>query len=301
LEWVLAIDEDYELNPVKVVLPPAADGQPPGDPLLVVDGNKERLKEALDKFFNAIISSYDQIPLGMKQVCVLLKNEVEVKFPSAVLFTMGGYYFLRLVCPSIVSPEGFGILDRVISQKERRPLILISKVLQNLANETAFKEEYMEVMNDWMARAKPKMNEFLSKLSQGPFQHIPLNYSDLDVHVTPDEFHSLTGFVSRSFSKLQKKISENPAIVSNIGYPLMDNLEKILNEISALEAQTAAMETEASEKSKKKKDKEKEREKEKEKDKEKEKEMEGSSGSRDSLRSRRNTDIALEPSSSKKQ
>jgi len=175
----------------------------------------------------------------MKQMCVLLRHEVEEKFPSAVPFTMGGYYFLRLVCPSIVSPDGFGILDREIDQKARRPLVLISKILQNLANETAFKEEYMQVMNEWMAEAKTKMNDFLMKLAQGPASTEAIDYTGIDLAVTPEEYKTITTFLTRTLPKFQKRFGEPPTLTEQMGDPLFDILEGTLNRIAAVDAEVA--------------------------------------------------------------
>lgn len=118
---------------------------------------------------------------------MLLSREVKKKFPSALNYTVGGFYFLRLICPSIVSPDGFGVISSSVPPTARRPLVLISKViqvrrvdtfsanicttghpltfLQNLANETVPKEAFMSVVKDWMNSVKPQMEQFLSSLA----------------------------------------------------------------------------------------------------------------------------------------
>ena len=54
--------------------------------------------------------------------------------------------FLRFFCPALVSPESFGLL-RSVPPYARRALVLVTKVLQNLANQQPFKEQYMAPLN----------------------------------------------------------------------------------------------------------------------------------------------------------
>lgn len=44
-------------------------------------------------------------------VCKTLRSQVTRKFPESYYTVIGGYYFLRFICPAMVAPDGFGILD----------------------------------------------------------------------------------------------------------------------------------------------------------------------------------------------
>ena len=82
---------------------------------------------------------------------------------EAVFRAMGGFFFLRLICPALLAPQFHGLLDepphpvhstssccastllltRLVwfvlpdgEQMAQRQLILVTKVLQNLANDT---------------------------------------------------------------------------------------------------------------------------------------------------------------------
>ncbi len=70
--------------------------------------------------------------------------------------------------PFITSPDGFGLYHRPIDQSGRRNLILVGKVLQNLANDALFgaKEAYMVGMNPFMGRALPQLQRYVSDLGQ---------------------------------------------------------------------------------------------------------------------------------------
>jgi len=53
---------------------------------------------------------------------------------------VGGFVFLRFICPSIVTPDGHKIINETIPSDARRPLVLISKVIQNISNEVDVKK-----------------------------------------------------------------------------------------------------------------------------------------------------------------
>jgi hypothetical protein len=57
-------------------------------------------------------------------------------------------------CPSLLVPQTYGLVKEHTHAKTHRTLILIAKVLQNLANKNDFsgKEEFMEVMNGFIER-----------------------------------------------------------------------------------------------------------------------------------------------------
>jgi GTPase-activator protein for Ras-like GTPase len=52
---------------------------------------------------------------------------------------VGSLLFLRLICPALISPEGWEITGK-ITRETRRGLILMSKIIQALANGTKTKE-----------------------------------------------------------------------------------------------------------------------------------------------------------------
>jgi neurofibromin 1 len=64
---------------------------------------------------------------------------------------VGTVIFLRFINPAIVSPCESGIVDRQPPQKIKRGLMLVSKILQNIANHVEFsKEQHMLPFNDFV-------------------------------------------------------------------------------------------------------------------------------------------------------
>ncbi len=86
---------------------------------------------------------------------------------------VGGFLFLRYLCPALVTPEGYGLKGEqqscqfnvtvTLNGKTRRTLILISKVIQNLANGVEFegqKEPYMMPLNTIVLQYTENMTQF---------------------------------------------------------------------------------------------------------------------------------------------
>lgn len=84
------------------------------------------------------------------------------KYPSAVEKSIGSFLILRMFGPVIVkSSRG--------SPRLQRQLILIVKILTNLANNTYFKEGHLVVLNPFLRTNMKKLSTLLRSLSEGRF------------------------------------------------------------------------------------------------------------------------------------
>ncbi len=52
--------------------------------------------------------------------------------------SINSFIFLRLICPAILNPRQFNLINEIPSETASRSLILIAKSLQNLANLNEF-------------------------------------------------------------------------------------------------------------------------------------------------------------------
>jgi neurofibromin 1 len=100
-----------------------------------------------------------------RALCHQIWEIVEDRFPEARHSAIGSFIFLRFFCPAIVSPEGIDLDIPSESREIRRALLLITKVIQNLANNVKFKEPHMQILNSFLAENIKQVTRFLSDIA----------------------------------------------------------------------------------------------------------------------------------------
>ena len=94
------------------------------------------------------------------------------RFLEAKYTAVGAFIFLRFFCPAIVAPEAEGLVSTPPSKEMRRGLLLIAKIIQNLANNVLFgaKEPYMFPLNDFLTQNIYHVTTFLREISVSEYQ-----------------------------------------------------------------------------------------------------------------------------------
>nr|XP_046916512.1 neurofibromin-like isoform X2 [Dermatophagoides farinae] len=118
-----------------------------------VETNRNNLMALTQKIFNAIISSAEKFPSQLKLICHCLYQVLNKRFPNFPhnISAVGTVVFLRFINPAIVSPFELGIIEKQPAPKIKRGLMLVSKILQNIANHVEFsKEQHMLCFNDFL-------------------------------------------------------------------------------------------------------------------------------------------------------
>eukprot|EP01105_Mastigella_eilhardi_P019907 TRINITY_DN4703_c0_g1_i1.p1 TRINITY_DN4703_c0_g1~~TRINITY_DN4703_c0_g1_i1.p1 ORF type:complete len:690 (+),score=177.69 TRINITY_DN4703_c0_g1_i1:98-2167(+) len=149
-------DVDFEIDPNK------SDGQTPLD----VQANGENLIDLCKTFVDQIINS--ECPVPLRILAKYLRDEIGNKFGAeAGLTAVGGFIFLRLLCPNILIPNKIGLMDTAPSPKQIRTLILVTKSLQTLSNNTkeSGRETYMQVMQSFFSEYTPRLYKWFDDLT----------------------------------------------------------------------------------------------------------------------------------------
>jgi len=141
---------------------------------------EENLKKVLSisqSFLDTIFGSIDDFPLSFRRLLRHAQDEVTKRFPEMRRLVVGGFTFLRFFCPAIVTPQRFGLMTEQPSRDNQRGLVLISKLLQNLANDVEYdgqKENYSN-MNDFIKANRAGLINWFDKLTSVDTDTEPLN------------------------------------------------------------------------------------------------------------------------------
>lgn len=117
-----------------------------------------------------ICSSMPQVPVLFRAICHHVWETVDSRFPDSRHSSVGSFIFLRFLCPAIVSPESVDLELPAGSKENRRGLLLITKIIQNLANNVVFgnKEPHMKILNGFLSENIRGVTKFLSDLALRP-------------------------------------------------------------------------------------------------------------------------------------
>ncbi|WVN87921.1 uncharacterized protein L203_103118 [Cryptococcus depauperatus CBS 7841] len=146
----------FELDPRK-----AAEGDDISD-------NADRLKLMCQALLDLICLNTSRVPVMFRALCHYIWEIVDDRFPNSRHSAIGSFIFLRFFCPAIVSPESVDLDVSPDTRETRRALLMVIKVVQNLANNVVFKEPHMKVLNTFLSDNIKQVTNFLSEAAIRP-------------------------------------------------------------------------------------------------------------------------------------
>ncbi|CAF4101191.1 unnamed protein product, partial [Rotaria sp. Silwood2] len=132
-----------------------------------LDENRKNLRLLTHDVFQAIVDSSSQFPIQLRILCSCLYQVVQQRFPQHPLQAVSTVIFLRFLNPALVLPHEFGIVDAEPLPRIKRGLTLVSKILQNIANNLIFtKEFHMRCFNDYLRSTFDSATNFVLSISE---------------------------------------------------------------------------------------------------------------------------------------
>eukprot|EP01080_Neovahlkampfia_damariscottae_P007477 gene7477-11801_t len=130
-----------------------------------IEENMDKLIKIVDTILNSIFESVELLPFEIREVSNILSREVESKFRDEQItkLSVGGVIFLRFFCPAIASPLSAKFVDKIPPKNANRTFVLLSKIIQNLANGIQFgqKEPYMKNSNEYLGKKEKEVSKYL--------------------------------------------------------------------------------------------------------------------------------------------
>jgi len=173
----------------------------------------EKLKQQTDIFMDALIKSVSRMPYGIRYIAKHLGMELRKKFPvksaedeGRVWKVIGNLVYYRYMNPAIVAPEGFDVIEQIISPTQRKNLAEISKLLQQVSVGRLYDSDiaYLSCLNDYIMKSYEKMTAYFKEVVNVPEAEDFFHMSDLSdlsmtnkpvVYITPQEIFNTHKFI----------------------------------------------------------------------------------------------------------
>jgi len=185
------------------------------------------------KILTSIFKSSAYCPIELRKFFKIVQKHVNEYFPGRENKAIGAFYFLRFTCSAVSVPESYGLVKKVPSKNARRSLVLITKVLQNLANEIVFgkKESYMLKMNDFITTNIPKLTQFYQRLLLIREDQPNTQSVGVTDQVKTNSIAFIYNHLIQNKTKVENILKDNKDDENDEKKKLLERIEKIISEI----------------------------------------------------------------------
>lgn len=127
----------------------------------LLKANAKFLQLVAGEILQSACKMVESVPLPIRKFLLYARNTFmsaqQAREPmheeNATKLVVASLFFLRYICPAIVTPHSFGVFEAAPTPEVQRGLILLGKVLQSTASGVEFdgtKEEYMSACNPFV-------------------------------------------------------------------------------------------------------------------------------------------------------
>jgi len=194
------------------------------DPTKLAAGSDEEtnsymLSQRARQLLLCILNSTQYMPPELRYIAYNFAHEVHERFPGSERIAIGGTFFLRFICPALIAPHSYALLmtpDRkkpvVPNDQLQRQLVLLGKVLQNLANGVLFgkKEPFMVRMNQFITKNLESTGKWMDDISSSnaAFQESP---TEVPQEILMDSYQFILTHITNNLRKIQSNLQQAQA------------------------------------------------------------------------------------------
>lgn len=149
----------------------------------------QALRDIVDLFLAALENLSYRMPYGVRFIAGEILSHLRAHFPyedeSAILHVVGFWLWKSYLQPALVSPERWSVVDRGLSQRQKRNLAEISTVINQVAVARQFSERdnvFMIPLNNYIMECVEHLDEIWNLIFTVP---------DVDSHFDIDIFNDL--------------------------------------------------------------------------------------------------------------
>jgi len=106
-----------------------------------IEKNMQNFISALDTILTSIEKAIPLLSPALLAIFDSIAQQVEMRFPSQDQMSTGALLILHLISPALLQPEEYHVIQGAPSPRVKRGLILLSKLLTNIATQSYFKKE----------------------------------------------------------------------------------------------------------------------------------------------------------------
>ncbi|KAF9437665.1 hypothetical protein BGZ76_011706 [Entomortierella beljakovae] len=159
----------------------------------------QELRLRTEMFLDAILESLPRMPYGIRYISKEVGNALRSKFPNEpeenITKAVGNLIYYRYLNPAIVAPEGFDVIEGVVSPVQRKNLAEISKMLNQISVGKLFSDDnvYLKPLNEYVGYAGARFAKYFKSVVevQEPEQQFEVNaYVDQMNTIRPAVFIS---------------------------------------------------------------------------------------------------------------
>ena len=181
------------------------------------------LLAACERLLTQLEASVDAFPFGIRYIASVMQKMARDTFADVTVAQVnsivGGFIFLRYINPAIVTPDGLNLIQTRLKPAQRRSLVLVAKVVQNLSNGLLFgeKEAFMKPCNAFLEASHARMGAWFGRLTDVDDDIARDGSVEADLfleHVHQRE-HTLTLSLSEVLSMHKLVVKHQEAVLGN--------------------------------------------------------------------------------------